>query len=60
MLGEPFGFSSEEQNSEKLQFDFHKKLELPTYNGFKHYYYYDVILSLTQAAYLKSEGRRKL
>ena len=43
MLGEPLGFSVQEQTSMKSQDDFMKHLALPTYHELKHFYYYDVI-----------------
>jgi hypothetical protein len=60
MLGEPLGFSEIQRSSTKNQDDFMKQLLLPTYNGMKHFYYYDVIQVLTQYAYLKLESERKL
>ena len=37
-----------------------KHIELPTYNKLKNYYYYDVIQTLAQYAYLKIESDRKM
>jgi Ca2+-binding EF-hand superfamily protein len=45
-LGSPLGFSQQEQDEIKKN-EFLKRLKLPTYKQMKHYYYYDVIKSLT-------------
>ena len=58
-LGKPLGFTDEEKTDMKAQNDFLKQIELPTYNGVKNFYYYDVIITLTQFAYLKIEAEKK-
>ena len=47
-LGPPLGYTVEDNSTFKSQCDFLKKLEICTYGNMRFFYYYDVIISLTE------------
>ena len=48
MLGEPLGWGPEYQDNQELQSDFLEELNIPTYNNFKEFLFYDVVQALTK------------
>ena len=48
MMGEPLGWGPEYKNNVILQNDFLEELNIPTYNNFKDFLFYDVVQALTK------------
>jgi hypothetical protein len=48
LMGEPLGWGPEYQDNVNLQSDFLEELNIPTYNNFKDFLFYDVVLALTK------------
>lgn len=48
LMGEPLGWGPEYHNHINLQSDFLEELNIPTYNNFKDFLFYDVVQGLTK------------